>query len=414
MNAPQLDRGRPRIVLGRFHDGSATPNWGGRATSLALVELAVRDAQIDDVVTLNGTFSTQPFETGAVPPRGEGSQDSAIRFGVVARTAGAIVAEPRTDQQRAILEMLDGADELWMNGEGDLILRGDRVTLARMLLIMEIALQLGCRVRLVNSMCSRAPGHHAVLPVVRRVLGGILSRCESVTYRDPVSLRLHEELFPDVPADWTPDALFTWASIAADSSEVRGPSLEGLSAHVTRFITDPSPYAVVSGSSARHPDARARFDAACRLATRLRDAGHRTLFVATDRPDRWLADVAAETASGFVDARVPLHTARTVLAGSRVLASGRYHPSILAYGAGVPCVMMQSNSHKTRSLQETMRSKVEEYPVFGGGDDDALADAVVDAAYGDDRARLIAQARLCAQTVRTRFAQLGVAASDVA
>ncbi|WP_062290163.1 polysaccharide pyruvyl transferase family protein [Demequina phytophila] len=397
-----------RVVIGRFHDGSATPNWGGRATSMALAGLVTRSAGVADVVPLNGTFNTVPFEHGSVPALPH-SDDPSIRFRAVRDTAAAMIADPLDGPQLDLLDTLAGADELWMNGEGDPILARKRTTLARTLLIMEIALQLGIRVRMLNSILSIPPGMDRAHPVVVSALGDVLSRCDSVVYRDPESLELHGDLFPGIAADWVPDALFAWAEVPVQERVPFGPDSEGLTPATARFLADPSPYIAVSGASGPRASDEERVAALDQLVRGLRSAGFRVLLVATDRIDDWLTSALHLEGTAYVGADVPLATGRAALAGARAFVSGRYHPSILAYGAGVPCVLMSSNSHKTRSLQRVMGVESREHPAFGRGDVSALvADAVAAGrTSGRGRRALERQARANAAAVAARFAALG-------
>ncbi|MDN4475162.1 polysaccharide pyruvyl transferase family protein [Demequina sp. SYSU T00192] len=397
-----------RVVIGRFHDGSATPNWGGRATSMALAGLVARSAGVPDVVPLNGTFNTVPFEHGSVPPLPR-SDDPSIRFRAVRDTAAAIIASPLDGPQRELLDTLAGADELWMNGEGDPILARKRTTLARTLLIMEIALQLGIRVRMLNSILSIPPGMEQAHPVVVAALRDVLSRCDSVVYRDPESLELHGSLFPGIAADWVPDALFAWAEVPVQPRVPFGPDSEGLSPATARFLADPAPYIAVSGASGPRAADEDRIAALELLVRGLRSEGFRVLLVATDRIDDWLATALHLEGTAYIDPGVPLATGRAALAGASAFVSGRYHPSILAYGAGVPCVLMSSNSHKTRSLQRVMAVDAREHPAFGKGDVSALVADAVAAGRSSARARraLRRRARANAEAVATRFAALG-------
>ncbi|WP_062530787.1 polysaccharide pyruvyl transferase family protein [Demequina rhizosphaerae] len=399
---------QPRVVIGRFHDGSATPNWGGRATSMALAGLVARAAGAGEVRPLNGTFNTQPFEHGAVP-EGAATDDPSIRFRVIRETAAAIIADPQPGEQAALLDTLTGADELWMNGEGDPILARKRTTLARTLLIMEVALQLGLTVRMVNSILSIPPGVERVHPVVTRALGDVLRRCSSVVYRDPESLELHGTMFPDVDADWVPDALFAWADLPIHRSGDFGPFSEGLAPATAQFLADRTPYVAVSGASGPRASEDDRVAALRELVTGLREAGYRVLLVATDRGDAWLRAALDIEGTAYMGPGNPLATGRAALAGAAAFVSGRYHPSILAYGVGVPCVLMSSNSHKTRSLQRVMGVDAREHPGFGQGDTaELLADALA-AARVSTRARKALQrrARRNAAGVTARFAALG-------
>jgi hypothetical protein len=281
---------------------------------------------------------------------------------------------------------LKDCDEVWVNGEGDLILRR-RASLYRMLLMVHLSVLIGKPVRIVNSILSdptRGARSTAVLDAVRR---GV-ALCRDIVYRDKESLRLHREFMGSLPASHVPDALFTWAGDYVDDAP-GGPHWEMLPPPAHSLLASGHPYAAISGRSGVLPGApeAARTDLS-RLGEGLRTAGFEPLAVATDEHDGWLIREAQRLGWAWVPARVPLATGWLVLARASVLVSGRYHPSILASNAGTPVALMGSNSHKNVSLQELLDYGYT-VPDFGSGGD-LVSPSLAAAAH--DRGEILATA----------------------
>lgn len=371
-----------QVCLVRYHDGTAKPNWGGRATSLALGRLVTAGprhlaAVVNGDVIARGygeapgrsagrrvvdaarhrlgrpqAESRPPDLSGNVPAYGRVPELAAELTGPLAAVGGTAAS---------VRDALAVADEVWVNGEGDLIL-APRRTLLRTLVLMRAASDMGRPVRLLNSILSRPPVADPH-PVVLDALAPALAACSSVSYRDPASLRLHQELFPEIPATWAPDALFLWveegcalAALPADRRRF-GPLAEGLDPVIQQWVTAGEPYVALSGSSSvrsRGEDVAAAARGLRHLIRGLADAGWPSVVVPTCSGDEWMEEVAKEVGVPSTTARLPLAAGMVVLAGAACFTSGRYHPSILAADVGTPVVLMASNSHKTQSLYEVL------------------------------------------------------------
>lgn len=375
---------KKKVCLARYHDGSAKPNWGGRATSLALAGLIDRshDFQIESVI--NGRLITTDFKEmrefaplstfamrvtkrlkrslGSRTARNAEIEKIAVGFGDIEPVAKRLAAAPEPGPElESIRRSIAGSDEFWMNGEGDFILFPRR-TLFRTLVYMQMAIELGKPVRLVNTILSLPPVGEADPRVIKGV-GRILQQCASIAYRDPDSLRLHEELFPGIPATWTPDALFGWWQTGGQilgwqiGDAYFGPAAEGLPPEVQRLLREEKTFVVISGSSAvrsRNEDYRQGRGPLKALVQSLQGRGLEPVVVATCSGDDWMLDVAAEAGCPAVPARLPLMSGLLLLSRAACFASGRYHPSILASIVGAPVVLMTSNSHKNLSLQKVL------------------------------------------------------------
>ncbi|WP_165362641.1 polysaccharide pyruvyl transferase family protein [Promicromonospora panici] len=379
----------------RLHDPLTRSNWGGRSTSLALGRIIEGSAgrRIESAIGAPYILQQLTEHDQRTPGR--------TVFDLVDDIATEI-ASPPSGASALLIElhdMLEGADELVVNGEGDLILR-ERLTLVRTLATMRAAKKLGKPVHLLNSILSHGPTPPDHEQLIIDQVGATIELCDSVVYRDPHSLALHRELFPRLDATWSPDALFSWAAYARTDLARRdafSPETEGLPISVQRLLVERRPYAVVSGTS-RYRINHARFrNTMIAFADQLASRGVETVFASTDEPDRKLAETLDGTGIVCVDPKVPLSAASRLLWNATALVSGRYHPSILASLGGTPFVLMASNSHKTRSLYEVVPfgGEVVEEPFFSGGKKQGghLAEVVLGYANSAVRRRVSRSAR---------------------
>ncbi|MFC7024898.1 polysaccharide pyruvyl transferase family protein [Promicromonospora thailandica] len=335
-------------------------------------------------------------------------------FHVVDELAKAIAeAEPATRGLREVRAALTAADELVVNGEGDFILT-ERLTLVRTMAMMRAAKLLGKPVHLLNSILSYAPVRPEHEKLVIDEVGETLSMCDSIRYRDPSSLELHRELYPQLQADWTPDALFAWAGATRTSLIDRAafsPETEGLSITVQRLLHSDQPYVVLSGTSIYDVDPDEFRATALALRSRLKKDGVETVFAASDGPDEKYIKALKGSGTLVVQPKVPLTAAARLLWNASAMVSGRYHPSILATLGGTPFVLMHSNSHKTRSLYDVVASGTasDEHPFFTGGEEggERLA-AAIRPVIGDrrTRARVRKSAAANGRAVTRTFAEI--------
>ncbi|MBA4022769.1 MAG: hypothetical protein C0482_10445 [Gordonia sp.] len=372
---------KKNILLGRYHDGTAKNNWGGRATSLALAGILAAKPDVANVAPLNGGYITQSFGDFTsmdkirvrvkhqIARAGGSTQELATRpFEDVESFARRLLSQRvRSDRLTAIVDAVDNCDEFWMNGEGDFIL-GYSGTLWRTLLIMEIAQIRRKPVFLVNSILdnkARSPTPESVESAVGRVV----RKCEGVFWRDPESKRISDEIYGGVVSTWLPDALFSWSRVQSETlpsvnGEAYTPWTEGLPLTVQRLLTADGNLVVISGSSTMRSGTVDRRRNLSRIVVAVRSAGLCPVLVATSDEDSWLERAADEMSCPYVPARVPLIAGLTLLARAAVFVSGRYHPSILAHCVGTPSVIMASNSHKSMSVQQVFGDDPRVYDTF--------------------------------------------------
>jgi len=392
---------KSKILLLRYHDGTAKPNWGGRATSMALSQILDNHSAGIVADVINGVRVTTDIERTAaeLEPGVRKRRIPAYHMPVAERAAELAASRATLPDIDAIMTQVEACDHLVVNGEGDFILT-ERRSLWRCLLMMAFAIAAGKPVHLVNVMIS-ADRLGAIDPNVVDAIRPILDACASVVVRDPESLRLSADVFPHARARLCPDSLFGWAGSAgalaslADTWAIE----EGLPPDVRRALR--KDYVLVSGSSfLLRTDDPARAEARLAEYTQgLGGIGVEPVIVATCSGDDWMVDAARRIGLPAVPAHVPLSTGIRLMAHARLFVSGRYHPSILSAVSGTPSLFMRSNSHKTRSLPEllAMPDPVE-HPFFSEDQPvAALVDATSTALAGEatERARL-----------RTRVAEL--------
>lgn len=414
-----------KVALGRFHDGKAKMNWGGRGTSLALAGIVASHKGIASVEPLNGEYITAGFGDFLLPDklkvraahglrrlRSDNSVMPTRPFPEVEKYAERLLcAKRRNARADSMIQIISDCDELWMNGEGDFIM-GYSGTLWRTLLTMVIAQKLGKPTVLLNSILSAPTGTPAVPGVIEGV-GTVLRNCKAVIYRDPVSLELSERWFADVDATWLPDALFAWSS--TDVMQVAEPysaDTEGLPLAVQAMLSRGDRIISISGSSVMRSFTPERAENISTFARELIAKNFAPVLVATSDEDFWLEDVARANNVPFVSARVPLRSGMQLLASSRVFVSGRYHPSILAASVGTPLVTFGSNSHKTLSLLRVLGDPSPvSYPTFDiRSAVPQLVEATIGAADGGEERRdaIRAGAAACADAVRSGIRSLAL------
>lgn len=375
-----------RTCVLRLHDPLTRSNWGGRATSLAMGGIVENEVGRQIVARLS-TQILKPLSTLDLKTDGRSG------FEIVGQLADAIVApEPATPELRSVRAAIMAADEMVVNGEGDFILT-ERLTLVRTLAMMRAAKQLGRPVHLLNCILSYAPVRPDHEKLVIDEVGETLALCDSIQYRDPASLELHRELYPQHEAVWAPDALFAWAGAAKTSLADRkafSPETEGLTIPVQRLLHGGEPYVVLSGSSLADVDTTEFRATVLALRSELKKDGVSIVFAASDGPDTKYIGALKGSGIMVVQPKVPLTAAARLLWNASAFVSGRYHPSILATLGGTPFVLMSSNSHKTKSLYEVVASATtpDEQPFFAGGAEGAAhVAAAIRPVFGDRRAR---------------------------
>lgn len=264
---------------------------------------------------------------------------------------------------QALMEAVEPADALVINGEGDYIFTTPpRRNFLFYNFLLRLAQRLGKATYVVNAMFSDCPSTGRNEAALKTSLE-VLARCKRITVRDQASLA-----YLKAHVDWphlhfVPDALFTWsAHVPGWTTSIRGAleRFQGFGEEMYKPLPSlnfDEPYLALSGSSlaAWNPgEARERYSV---LAQRLGELGLPVLVVPTCNGDTFLQEMARELELPLWPREAPIRLGAGVLGKAAVFVSGRFHPAILASDGGTPCVFLGSNSHKTLSLQHML-----EYP----------------------------------------------------
>ncbi|MBL9136093.1 MAG: polysaccharide pyruvyl transferase family protein [Verrucomicrobiales bacterium] len=366
-------------------DNRNRANWGCRATSMALGSL------LASVGTLTGTCQGTELaaDTRRLTPHGgwvprrltrtlASMNDIPIRRRLVAALSKLgtrfdfVDTDPSASADRflalkdfypwldRIFRELQSADCLVINGEGDFIFTSPpRRGSLFLLTLMEVALQMGKQVYLLNGIMSDCPktGRNATtLAQVKR----LFPRCAAIAVRDPDSLEYLHSIQCASNASYVPDALFTWSTNAPLWTRIVNQGHRVFEPFGHEEFTDlpeldlGKPYLCLSGSSSAAWDPPAATAAYTELARSLKALNLPILLVPTCEGDAFLHTVAQRLQLPALHVRIPIRIGAAILAKAAAFVSGRYHPSILASLGGTPCVFLGSNSHKTASLQRVL------------------------------------------------------------
>lgn len=362
-------------------DNRDVPNWGCRATSIAL------DAMLDarwgvtarigrkEVLHKESRFSSFSRNAGAMKrnPITAAFHASLVHrsdyvTGDISACAELVLKQSgRNAFFASLVERIQQADMVVVNGEGSMIFKPvERRDLRFQLLCLELGRRLAKPTFYVNAMISDYPGAprpHATWMKCKAQL----SACQGVQVRDLKSLELLETMDLATRTLALPDALFSLAG----SRFIGGEHPADLPNHMLApFPENPErlewmfgqPYICVSGSSyfrsqAGFAETRPFF---LGLAETIRRHGRKPVFVATCTGDKFLEPLAREAGALFVPVETNVFIGAAILGSADAFISGRYHPTILATLGGTPCVALESNSHKMASLQLWLDRKASE------------------------------------------------------
>lgn len=373
---------RPRALL--VGDNRGAPNWGGRSTGLALIEVLNREFDVASTIEgrefrlesagygIVGTCLPSRFDHWALYAWLNSSRRRPFRwYAAFERAMGArdFVCPDPDDTVAAILRYrhqipeIDGlyrrvaeADVVVINGEGDFVFTTPpRREALFMLGVMALAFHLRKTVFLVNAMMSDCPvtGRNAETVAATERL---LRRCTRVVLRDPESIAyiranmpgLEVELIPDALFAWSPDA-GRWAGSLPDNGDLILPHPARL-ASLGRLDLS-RPYIAVGGTAAALLDRPRAIECYSHLVQRLQSLGYPVYLTENDGPDEFLSEVSERTRAPLLPVLTPIHAAAGMLGRARLFVSGRYHPAIMASLAGTPCLFLGSTAHKMTSVQ---------------------------------------------------------------
>ncbi len=361
-------------------DNRTTPNWGCRATSVALAENLAERGEI--VGTLyndlkkNVLLANTPLPAflvnivdrkighgrlGAQLIKRAPQLGEALDFVAsdCEETAQRILRQaPRFSVLNDIVTNIRKADVVYINGEGNMIFTRWRRSLRFLLGLIALAKANGKPVIFGNAMISDPPKGAPDQPTLEQCLKA-LRMCVAVGARDPESHKIASRMMDLGTADFIPDALFHWfdkVSHVQVGNEALGQILLPFGEEKAFGTFDFShPYIALGGSSGgRNLDKAKLQQIYCQLVQELQTTGCRVYLFESCEGDRFLREVGREMKIPVVPVSVPILLATIFLSRARLIVSGRYHPSIMASLGGTPPICFGSNSHKMHSLQRVL------------------------------------------------------------
>ena len=357
-------------------------NWGARGASLALREMlegsfsrvgALSSRYADEVRVPIDTLLPESVALPLIRRRGRNPFLSAYyRFERAAgmkldyiqespeASADNIIKNKSKKVIRNVFNNVKAHNHIVVDGNGDLIFRETPARINHFnLAIVELASSLGKEVHYVNSIFSDCPatGHnHEFFDTVVETL----SKCSTVTLRDPHSVRFAEKEAPELNVEYVPDSLFYWydrlQGVESDLPSNGDFVIPFPRESISRFdqIRFDEPYVCIAGGSRAAWDQEASVAPYAELVRQIKTLGLNVYLTPTCSGDEFMYEVAANTDTPIIPAETPILMAGAIVAGARVFITGRYHPSIFASLGGTPCVFLGADSHKTRSIQDVL------------------------------------------------------------
>ena len=393
-------------------DNRCRPNFGCRGTSIALSELLSQRHEI--VATITGRYTHEDpgslFFVRGMPewmylllkfiPAGIFKKFKKLWVSVflrrkLSKLTDFISINPNKSinnlvkcihvnpHLREFLPNPDAYDGIVINGEGSLIMsdppRRDALVF---MMLMQNAINQNKKIFLVNTMFSECPVSGIHQKSLEK-LGEILTKCNLITTRDPLSREFILEKFPKLKVSYIPDALFTWNNKIQNLSQISDASshLPFGQENDDDFLKFDfsSPYICISGSSLSAWDKEKAYEAYERLVKKIKlSLNHKVYLIQPCNGDSFLHQVADSTETPCLSVRIPILAAAKILSNAALYISGRFHPAIMASLGGTPCIFMGSNSHKTLSIQDVL--DYDEVIEFGANPTDSEIDKIIDLA----------------------------------
>lgn len=186
----------------------------------------------------------------------------------------------------------------------------------------------------------------------------ILSTCDFVSTRDPLSFRYVKENMSNVAVKYIPDALFTWKDFVEKDIPKNLRFFMPFRFESDNELTGgylKNGYVIISGGSLAAWNQRKAFETYVPLVQKIKQCTSLpVILLQTCSGDFFLTDVAKATDTPMIPAKIPIVASLNLLAHATLYISGRYHPSIMASLGNVPCIFLKGNSHKNLGLQEML------------------------------------------------------------
>ena len=332
-------------------DNRYKKNWGCRSTSIALTQI------VSSYYEIIGSIGNSVDINRRVPV---GDREDFIETDPQKSLENFLKHYNKNDELTDIHRKVLNSDIIFINGEGSFIFcTPSRRDLLFSLFIIQLCKHFDKKVCVINSMLSDCPttGRNEELAHVTQQQ---LNKCDKVFFRDPISQKIGESL-GILNSNYVPDALFHWAKIYSDFLN-DDPNLYPemfASWPEEQFLFKakklPDEYICLSGASFHPFLNRGEWDSFFhKLTKKIKSATDLPLIMIQPGGDYFLKDIAEETDSIALPADGNILLNMLVLSKAKAYVTGRYHPGIMASIGGTPCVFIESNSHKTLSLQHVM------------------------------------------------------------
>ncbi|MDD6827438.1 MAG: hypothetical protein PUE12_15295 [Oscillospiraceae bacterium] len=333
-------------------------NFGCRATSVALLELLSKKISFSDILYRNEMLSMF-----------EGIQLSGDIFDYAAE-----IKLCCDDLWRSLRDRICSVEGIVINGEGSFIFQSPpRADLYAFAVIMLICISCNTPFYVVNTMMSEGKNYDEDCIRLKEDIFSLLKNAAAVSVRDRYSYRILEN--EQFRLSYHSDALFGWFEFYEKNDRY-------FSAMLSRPVWClpfnhgfeyseldlRKKYILFSGNSYAASHIQEAYDCFSKCVEVLKkiaeENGLNFYLIECCGGDHILRKIADTERIPIITAETNIYTAGYILGHSECLISGRYHPSILASLGGASCVFMDSNSHKTTSLQEVLDIDVQTRRTF--------------------------------------------------
>jgi len=374
---------KKKLIL--IDDKRDNPNWGCRGTGNCLVQLIKPKFEIIDVIKQNVALHPSPLGSKFIHKYDEKyfgnrliqfSSNQKYLKRILNIKKDYITTDPdesmkvflknkdRNPILKEIYDKLKKADVFIINGEGSMIFTTPpRRDLLFQLMIINFATSYFHKpVFYVNAMISDCP-HTGRNQTTSKISIDLLKKCSGVSLRDQYSVQLASDIDNSFAPEFIPDALFYWFPYFQNNVSDQIPKIGDF---IIPFKEDEElfgkldfniPYIIIGGSSYAAKFPQKAIDHYVKMITEIKKIGIKIYLVQTCSGDFFLKEVGIRTQINLIPLQTPILLAGAILANAKVFISGRYHPSIFASMGGTPCIFLESNSHKTFSLQKTLGYK---------------------------------------------------------
>lgn len=354
-------------------DNRVRPNYGCRATSMAISDIVAKNHEIASVIYGDVTEMFRPAlykGTCKVSKLTEYVQRINRKFRSIKDNADFITDDVNRSWEsfmriykkyvplQELYDTISKVDAIILNGEGTFIFRQDaRYDMNFYLFVLALAQSLGKKTYVLNAMFSDGSASQRNIHSISQTKL-ILQKCTAVVARDGLSYEYYKTFIGD-NVEYIPDALFSWTKYTNYIS------LATMYPHAGIVFPDfanqwldfdfSRPYVAVSAASReQYVSDDVYIGQYVKLVNALK-LKYNVVIVQTCGGEDFLKEVARQTKTKIISNQTNILFGMSVLANAQCYVSGRWHPSILASLGGTPCVMLSSNSHKSAAIYRELK-----------------------------------------------------------